>query len=207
MGRVSQPARVVLLLSVAATVGYLGYRFLAPGPAIPSAAVIDEVASAADHVLADSLPQFALDNLEGVPISIGNWPGRPLIINFWATWCAPCLREIPMLKEFQTEHVGIQIVGIAVDRLDPVRSFAAEMDFNYPILVGQTDAMEAVAAFGIQVVALPITVFTDPAGAVLGVRTGELHAEQLENYVSVLADLEGGNLDRAEARARLASTL
>jgi hypothetical protein len=81
------------------------------------------------------------------------------------------------------------------------------MAFNYPILVGQTDAMEAVAAFGIQVVALPITVFTDPAGAVLGIRTGELHAEQLESYLAVLADLEGRDLDRAAARARLASAL
>jgi len=205
MGRPSQPTLVVLLLSVVATGGYLGYRFLAPAPAIPSAAV--EEASSADRVLADSLPQIVLDNLEGAPTSIGSWPGQPMIVNFWATWCAPCLREIPMLEEFQTEHAGVQVVGIAVDRVDPVLSFAAEMDFNYPILVGQTDAMEAVAAFGIQVVALPITVFTDSAGAVLGVRTGELHAEQLENYVSVLADLEGGNLDRAEARARLARTL
>jgi thiol-disulfide isomerase/thioredoxin len=197
---------VVVLLSAAAAAGYVGYRLLAPSAAAPPAAIAEESAESAPLALADSLPQFTLADLDGAPTPIGSWPGRPLIINFWATWCAPCLREIPMLKEFQTEHGDVQIVGIAIDRRDPVVAFAAEMQFNYPILIGQTDAMEAVAAFGVQVAALPLSVFTDPTGAVLGVRTGELHPEQLATYAAVLAELAQARIDRAAARTRLRSS-
>jgi thiol-disulfide isomerase/thioredoxin len=168
---------------------------------------IEEAADAPGRVLADRLPSITLENLDGVPTPLTTWPGKPLIVNFWATWCAPCLREIPMFKAFQAEHADVQVVGIAVDRLDPVVAFAAEMDFNYPVLVGETEAMNAVAAFGVQVLALPITVFTDGSGAVLGVRTGEVHAEQLASYVATLAGLKDGQLDLTAARARLSGTL
>jgi thiol-disulfide isomerase/thioredoxin len=206
MARPIDPAALTVLLSAVAVAGYLGYRFAAEPPHETSPAT-GAAAAPAPSALADRLPQFMLDNLTGEPTSISSWPGKPMLINFWATWCAPCLREIPLLKQFQADHAGVQIVGIAVDRRDPVLSFAAEMDFNYPVLVGQNDAMEAAAAFGIEVFALPITVFTDAAGAILGIHTGEVHAEHLDNLVAVLADLGEGRIDRATARARIAGTL
>ena len=200
-----RPTWVTVLLSGAAVLGYLGYRTLvAPEPVVteePSAA------AAASAALADSLPDLALVGLDGEPTLIASWAGQPMLINFWATWCAPCLREIPLLKQFQSDHEDIRVVGIAVDNFDPVQSFAAEMQFNYPVLVGQTDAMEAAAALGVTVLALPITVFTDSAGAVLGIHTGEIHAEHLEDYRAVLADLGTGRADREAARARLAARM
>ena len=203
-----RPALVTVLLSAAAVAGYFSYRYFspAPGTALPEDAG-DGAAPASEIALADELPEIVLADLAGAPTSIASWPDRPLLINFWATWCAPCLREIPLLKSFQTEHADVQIVGIAVDRLPPVQSFAAEMDFNYPILVGQNDATEAAAALGVQVLALPITVFTDPAGAILGIHTGEIHAEHLENYAAVLGELAAGRIDRGAARARIAGTM
>jgi peroxiredoxin len=117
------------------------------------------------------------------------------------------LREIPLLKEFQSSHDDIQVVGIAVDRPDPVQTFSASMDFNYPILIGQNDAMSAAAALGVEVFALPVTVFTDAAGAVLGIHTGELHAEYLDNAAAVVADLSGGRIDRKTARNRIAGRM
>jgi hypothetical protein len=108
------------------------------------------------------------------------------------------------LKAFQTDHPGVRVVGIAVDRFEPVVAFAEEMDFNYPILVGQGNAMDAATQFGVDVFALPFTVFTAASGAVLGVRTGEIHPEHLENYLAVLADLDTADIGLDVARARIA---
>ena len=183
-----------------AMLGYLGFRLFMAEPLQQTTA---ENASS-QPALAYSLPEFMLDDLTGNKLSIDSWPGKPLLINFWATWCAPCLREIPMLKEFQAGNPSMQVIGIAVDSLDPVVSFAHEMQFNYPVMVGQADAMDAAAAFGIEFFALPFTVFTSADGALLGLHTGEIHAEHLENLVAVLDDLDAGRIDNSTARARIA---
>jgi hypothetical protein len=112
-----------------------------------------------------------------------------------------------MLKELQTHRPDVQVVGIAVDRRDPVVGFAANMQFNYPILIGESAGWDAAAAFGVNVYALPFTVFTAPDGSVLGVHTGELHAEHLENLTAVLDDLKAGKIDLATARARIAGRI
>ena len=196
-------ARTALLtfaLSAAAVVAYLGYRGLTLVPV----SEIERVGAPSE--LVDTLPDFSLTDINGDPRSIQSWPDKALVINFWATWCAPCLREIPILKAFQAAHAEqpVQVVGIAVDRLEPVRRFAEDMEFNYPVLVGESDAMNAAASFGVDFFALPFTVFTGPGGGVLGVHTGELHAEDLENLGSVITDLAAGTTDLAAARARIA---
>ncbi len=106
-----------------------------------------------------------------------------------------------MLKELQTRRTDVQVVGIAVDKRDAVVGFAANMQFNYPILIGESGGWDAAAAFGVNVYALPFTVFTAPNGAVLGVHTGELHPEHLDNFTAVLDDLRAGKIDVATARA------
>ena len=212
----SRPALLTLVLSAAAVLGYLSYRVLTSQQAgeIQATGAIDAplltepaAAQATPRELADRLPDFTLDSLSGQPQSIASWPGKPLLINFWATWCAPCLREIPMLKEFQESHAAVQVVGIAVDRREPVLTFADQMQFNYPVLIGQSDAWEAAAAFGVDFYALPFTVFTAGDGSVLGVHTGELHPEHLETLTALLADLRDQKIDVAEARARLAGRM
>lgn len=199
-----KPTIVTLVLSAAAALGYVTYRFTLdapePAPAPPSAAP-------ADAELPDELPRFTLPDLEGTDRALTSFAGEPLVINFWATWCAPCRREIPRLKDFKTEHDGFEVVGIAVDYRDAVLEYADEMEFNYPVLIGQSDAMNAAAGFGVDVLALPFTVFTDAEGAVLGVHTGEVHPEHLDNYRAVIEALEAGALDRAAARQRLARTM
>jgi thiol-disulfide isomerase/thioredoxin len=207
----SRPALVTLAMSGAAVAGYLAYRLVvtgpqeAPPPAAPAVEEAQESSPAA--AFAETLPEFSLGNLAGQPQSIQSWPGKPLIINFWATWCGPCLREIPMLKALQTERPDLQIVGIAIDRREAVEKFAAEMGFNYPILIGQAEAWEAAAALGVNIYALPFTVFAGPDSSILGVHTGELHAEHLENFRAVVDDLEAGRIDRAEARLRIAGRM
>jgi len=130
-----------------------------------------------------------------------------LLINFWATWCGPCVREIPMLKEFQTGQSELQVVGIALDRRDPVVKFADEMQFNYPILIGDKGGYEAADSFGVNVYAMPFTIFTGADGSVLGVHTGELHAEHLQEFTAVISDLRDGKIDVPTARLRLAGRI
>ena len=194
---------MTLALSVAALLAYAGLRLFATGSMQQAPA---QTAAAAE-TLADRLPEFALPDLHGDRRSIRSWPGKPLLVNFWATWCAPCRREIPMLKEFQTGNASLQVVGIAIDRLEPVHAFADEMQFNYPVLIGEAEAMAAASAFGVQFLALPFTVFTGADGAVLGVHTGEVHAEHLERFVAVLDELAAGSIDNAAARTRLADAI
>lgn len=215
----SRPALLAVALSAAAVLGYVAYRALpsaspegtpaaatAP-PAAEPAAAAQAPAPAPGPALADTLPEFTLGNLAGEPQSIRSWPDKPLLINFWATWCAPCLREIPMLKELQTARPDFQVVGIAIDKRDAVVEFAGRMDFNYAILIGQSEAWEAAAALGVNIYALPFTVFTAASGSLIGVHTGELHAEHLERFRAVNDDLAAGRLTLAQARQRMAEAI
>lgn len=199
----ARTALVTFLLSSAAVLAYVGYRALDLVP-IP-----DETAVVAMTGPVETLPEFTLNNPAGEPQSIGSWPGKALLINFWATWCAPCLREIPLLVEYQERHRErpVQVVGIAVDRPDPVHAFMEDLEFNYPVLIGWADGMDAAAAFGVDFFALPFSVFTDTQGNILGVHTGELHAEHLDTLQSILEDLETGRTDVSGARARLAGRM
>ena len=209
----SRPALLTLGLSAAAVLGYVSYRLLVPTateapPAAPTASTADqEQEQTPARQLADTLPDFTLANLAGEPTSIKTFGGKPMLINFWATWCGPCLREIPMLKELQAARPDIQIVGIAIDKREPVEKFAGEQAFNYPILVGQSQAWEAAAALGVDVYALPFTVFAGADGALLGVHTGELHAEHLADFRAVIDDLQAAKIGVQEARSRIAGRM
>jgi thiol-disulfide isomerase/thioredoxin len=211
----SRPGLVTLALSAAAVLGYITYRTL--NPSAPAQAVLEptlitgeteEVEEAPPtRQLVDKLPDFSLANLAGEQQSIQSWPGKPMLVNFWATWCAPCLREIPMLKELQAARPDIQIVGIAIDRAELVTPFAADIQFNYPILVGQNEAWAAAGALGVEIYALPFTIFTGADGSMLGVHTGELHAEHLDNFRAVVDDLEAQTISTDEARSRIAGRM
>ncbi len=214
MGK-ARPALLTAVLSGAAVLGYLAYRVAFAPVEAPTAATIQfgenveaEEAEHSDELkLAERLPEFSLETLAGSEQSIASWPGKPLLINFWATWCGPCVREIPMLKDFQTGQPGVQVVGIALDRRDPVVKFADMVQFNYPILIGDKGGYEAAAAFGVNVYAMPFTVFTGADGSVLGVHTGELHPEHLQELIAVIADLRDGKIDVLMARRRLAGRI
>jgi len=187
-----KPTLAAAILSAAALVGYAAYR-LSAGP------------SEADSQFANELPEIVLNDLAGTPTPLSTWSGTPMLVNFWATWCAPCLREIPLLKQFQDEHAAIEVIGIAVDQLEPVLDFAEEMEFNYPVLVGRADGYEAMNIFRNEAQVMPFSAFTAPSGAVLGVHYGELHAEHLENFAETAALLDRGEISLRQARARLAT--
>lgn len=200
----SRPVLLTAALSAAAVLGYFTYRLVEGRGDAPAGVTQDSHAHEAAELAVATLPEFSLANLAGEQQSIRSWPDKPLLINFWATWCAPCLREIPMLKELQAERPDLQIVGIAIDKPDLVAKFADDIEFNYPVLIGENEAWAAAAALGVNIYALPFTVFTGGDGSILGVHTGELHAEHLENFRTVAADLGAGRISVEEARGRIA---
>ena len=107
-----------------------------------------------------------------------------------------------MLKELQAARPDLQVVGIAIDKRDPVVEFAGNIDFNYPILIGQNEAWAAAGAMGVNIYALPFTIFTAGDGSILGVHTGELHAEHLERFRAIVDELAAGRITVDEARSR-----
>ncbi len=155
--------------------------------------------------LAQSLPNIELPDLNGELRNLKEWSGKPMIINFWATWCAPCLREIPLLKNFKDQNSNFNLIGIAVDRELPVLRYAQEMQIDYPVLIGQMQAMNAAQEFGVNVYALPFTVFTVANGSTLGVYTGELHQEQLDEISKIIEDYDANEITLAQAQNRFSS--
>jgi thiol-disulfide isomerase/thioredoxin len=159
----------------------------------------------ATPTLAATIPDFRLADRNGEMKGLRDFGDKALIVNFWATWCAPCRREIPLLEKLQAEHgdEGFQVVGIAIDFRDKVLAYADEMNIGYPLLIGEQEALDAVAAFGIDMVGLPFTVFSDRQGRVVATHMGELHADQAEVFLAVLRRVDADGLTPADARREI----
>ena len=149
--------------------------------------------------------QFTLKDIEGNDREFSEWEGRHRLLNFWATWCAPCRREIPVLKAFQDEQGedGILVMGIAVDFMDDVRVYAEAAEFNYPILVGEQDAMAVAESSGIEFMAMPFTMIVARDGRYLGAYLGELHDSHLADITNILERLDAGQITTDEARGAI----
>jgi len=141
------------------------------------------VGNEATALLGTSLP-----DLDGHEQSIGQWRGKVIVVNFWATWCAPCREEIPQFVRTQTAlgDRGLQFVGIAVDQADKAQQFAKELGVNYPTLVGGMGAMHLSATLGNDLMALPFTVVVDRAGRIAHTQLGQLKQAQLDAIVAKL---------------------
>ena len=150
-------------------------------------------------------PAFSLPDLEGTPREFSEWDGKHRLLNFWATWCAPCRREIPILKAFQEQHGedGFQVLGIAVDYPEQVMSYAEQAEFNYPILIGQQDAMAVAESSGIEFIGMPFTMFVARDGEYIGAYIGELHQSDLNDVVNIMTRLDRGDITKNEARGAL----
>jgi thiol-disulfide isomerase/thioredoxin len=157
----------------------------------------------------DRLPQFSLADRAGKATSIASFGDKSLIINFWATWCAPCRSEIPLLESLHSEWAGreVSVVGIAVDYRDKVLEFADRFKIDYPLLIGEQDALDAVAAFGVESPVFPFTVFTDRRGEVVAVFVGELHRPQAELILSQVQNLNKDLVQLPAARKAIAEGL
>jgi thiol-disulfide isomerase/thioredoxin len=176
-----------------------------PNPSDSSAAE----AAKPHPVVPARLPDFSLKDLTGKAVQISAWSGKSLVINFWATWCAPCRREIPLLKTIAAEWAGrdLKVVGIAVDYPDKVRDFAGQFKIDYPVLIGDQDALDIAAKFGMASPAFPFTVFTDRRGEIVALFLGELHRPQVDFILTEVQALNQDRVQLPEARRAIAEGL
>lgn len=155
--------------------------------------------------LVEKVPNFELADRAGERRTLADWQGKALIVNFWATWCAPCRREIPLLAKLQQDHgpEGFQVIGIAVDFRDKVLAYAEEMQIDYPILIGEQDALDAAAAFGVEVIGFPFTIFTDRRGRIVAAHMGELTEPEARLILGAVGRVDANELTPLEARAEI----
>jgi thiol-disulfide isomerase/thioredoxin len=137
---------------------------------------------------ATALYGVALPDLDGREQRLDQWRGKVLVVNFWATWCAPCREEMPQFVKTQTAlgGKGLQFVGIAVDQGDKIKQFASEIGLNYPSLVGGMGAMELSKTLGNDLMALPFTVIVGRDGRIVHTQLGQLKQAQLDSIVGKL---------------------
>ncbi len=177
-------------------------------PAAPAeAAAVDQATEepAAKKAVPETLPDITLANLDGKPTKLASFGGRPLMINFWATWCAPCRREIPLLNKIRVERKSqnAEIVGIAVDFKDDVLKYVKTTPISYPLLMGEEDGLAAAEAFGMGM-AFPFSVFVDSRNRILTIKIGELHEDEANFAFDRLRDVDNGTLTRQAAQAAVA---
>lgn len=135
------------------------------------------------------LRSATLVDLSGRPHALAEWDGRVLVWNFWATWCAPCREEIPLLIAAREKYgpSGIEIVGIAVDNAAKVREFSSSFNISYPILLAEADGLELMRKLGNGSGGLPYTVVADRQGKVVYRKLGALKRSDLDSILGPLA--------------------
>jgi thiol-disulfide isomerase/thioredoxin len=198
-----KPSKLAVVIAMAAVAIAILIVMLAPGantPTTPPAQqkgnltgspnTAEEDAAADAKAAGKAAPlDFTLKDMNGVDVKLASFKGKPIVMNFWATWCGPCRAEIPSLVELQKvyseEGKDVVILGISVD--DPVeklKPYAAQMKMNYPVLVGngRDDVQDA---FG-PLWGIPVTVFIDRDGRIAKKHSGIASKEQFEQEIKAL---------------------
>jgi thiol-disulfide isomerase/thioredoxin len=138
----------------------------------------------------DAVTLFAvtLPDVAGREQSLGQWRGKVLVVNFWATWCVPCREEMPEFVKIQQElgGRGLQFIGVAIDQVDKVAAFASEIGLNYPALIGGYGAIELSKTMGNRLGALPFTIIVDRAGRIVHTQLGPIKESTLRSIAGQL---------------------
>ncbi|WP_241049178.1 TlpA family protein disulfide reductase [Achromobacter xylosoxidans] len=164
-------------VAVAATVAG-GYTLLGrnrPQPAAPAAE--DPVAA---------LMQLQLPDLNGATQSLAAWKGQPIVVNFWATWCAPCVKEMPELDALQKKYAQIKFVGIGVDSAANMQKFVEKVQVSYPLWVIGAGAIDTLRKLGNPSGGLPFTIVFNADGSINRKILGEIQPDDLDQTLSGL---------------------
>ena len=147
-----------------------------------------KISTSKETAVSNIRPLFKLKDLEGKVRDVKEWDGQVLMINFWATWCPPCRREIPAFIELQEKYKdkGFKIIGIALDEKEAVINFTDPMGVNYPILMAEQEGIVLTKAYGNRLGVLPYTVIVDRKGNIIHRQRTELTFEQVEGMIKPL---------------------
>jgi len=166
----TRKAVVIVVLALAGALGGLWTSHVMRGDATTSAT---------------PAPEITLTDLNGKPVSLTQYRGKLLLVNFWATWCAPCLKEIPLIINAQKRYgaQGFQVIGPALDDVKDVQALAAKLGINYPIMADFASADAAMATLGNKQGALPFSVFVDQKGNIFKTVLGGLREDDLNSLI------------------------
>ncbi|HED34781.1 MAG TPA: TlpA family protein disulfide reductase [Gammaproteobacteria bacterium] len=130
-------------------------------------------------------PAFELKDIEGQMRNIDEWNGKVVLVNFWATWCPPCKKEMPAFIELQEQYSkqGFQVIGIALDDEDSVRDFANTLGVEYPLMPADHAGLQLSRDYGNHIGALPFSVFVGRDGIITQTHIGELTKSQVEAII------------------------
>jgi len=182
----------VLIMAVvafmAATGGYFFAMMINPSTEPQGPGVTLETRPVAAELVGQRRPDFTHQDSLGNAVSASDFDGRVWLVNFWATWCEPCVEEMPMLSRLQQEYEreGVRFVGIALDDADRAGEFASGLDLAYPILVGKADVVMTGRRFGNATGMLPFSVLIDSEGIIRWTRLGALSREDLQEQITRL---------------------
>lgn len=170
---------LLVALAFAAIGAYVGMARLAPDAPVPDAVT---------QLMAESIPDAA-----GTPQPLRQWQGKLLVVNFWATWCAPCVQEMPELSALQTELAGknIQILGIGIDSAKNIAEFSSKYKITYPLFAAGMGGARLTRAFGNQAGGLPFTVLITPSGQIHKTYLGQLKMEELRRDLAAVPGTNG----------------
>ena len=130
-------------------------------------------------------PEFSAMDSENQLRNIKEWDGKLILLNFWATWCPPCLKEIPDFIELQTAYgnQNFQVIGIALDNAEAVAKYMEEVGMNYPSLIVETDGVGLAKRYGNDIGALPYTAIINRNGEISNTITGELSKKRAKEIL------------------------
>lgn len=144
---------------------------------------LDEAAEARRR--ADTLYTRSYKDTAGQEQALAQWRGRWLVVNFWATWCPPCIKEMPDLQKVADEYGdrGVSVVGLGIDNPDAIRAFQKQYSLRLPLLLAGFDGSELARELGNDSGALPYTLLIDPKGRIVETRLGLLDAAELRRWL------------------------
>jgi thiol-disulfide isomerase/thioredoxin len=183
--------QVAALVAVAVIFGALGAMFGSKKDAAPVTTTMAPTGGQA-HTASTNLYAQTLNDLSGKPQSLAQWKGKPLLVNFWATWCGPCVQEMPELSALANEEAAneaskrFNVIGLGIDSPSAMSEFAAKHNIKYPLYVGGMGGTELSRAFGNTNGGLPFTVLIGADGQVRKTYLGKLKFDELKADLAAL---------------------
>jgi len=180
------PRRTVVVVVIAAVLGIgAGVWFAGHGqgpadaPPPPRPAVVAAQPG-------DPIPAITLPDLQGTPLALASFRGRPLLINVWASWCGPCAEEMPALTAFADAQgaTGVQVLGLALDTPEGVRDFLTRIPVAYPIVLDTPGPADASVRLGNAQGLLPYSVLVDAQGRIVKQKLGPFAAGEIEAWAT-----------------------